>query len=130
MNQQGQVLAQHLPQAELSSVLNGQRLEEGERKCSKSNVKCINNYFTVFRLNDQRLFNLIEQAQNWQIFFLLSSCFSTTRPSMCFLTSATLFFCCFLSIVYIPKPFPNQLSLIPASKSLAQAYYSTIQTKT
>jgi hypothetical protein len=67
-----------------------QWLEESERKNAKSSVKCKINYLTMFRLNDQRLLNLIKQARNWRTFFWLSSCFSSARPSMCFLTSATI----------------------------------------
>ena len=109
--------------------LKRQQLEEGERKSAKSYVKCIKNYLIVFRLNDQRLFSLIERAQNWRI-FLVIFVFLLSMPEYVFLDLYNTSFCCLHSIAHIPKPFHNQLILILESTSLAQACYTTIQTKT
>jgi len=106
-----------------------QWLEENERKIAKSSVKCKINYLTMFRLNDQRLLNLIKQAQNGWIFFVIFV-FLLITPEYVFLDLCNTSFCCFLSNAHISKPFQNQLTLISTSKSLAQACYSTIQTKT
>ena len=95
MNQLSQVLVQHLPQAELSSVVNATKAwTRWEKKC-KIWCKMYNkDYLTVFRLNDQRLLNLIERAQNWRIFFV-TYMFLLSTPEYDFHNLYNTSFCCF-----------------------------------